>query len=76
MSMPARHLTSLQLQAILQQRGVTLPSTVLPQSALVELCTKHGIKEVPLSQLASLHASSVGRGGHTGGSTSASAAQR
>ena len=72
MSMPARALTSLQLQALLKKRGIAAPAASTPQTELVALCAKHGITEVPLAQLAALHSSVVPPGGKSASSAAAS----
>ena len=58
---PVRDLSVSQLQTVLRARGVQLPAYQQTQSFYLDLCRKHGVTEVPTSELV------VGGGGGGGG---------
>ena len=49
---PVRNLSVSQLQSVLRARGVQLPAYQQTQSFYLDLCRKHGVTEVPTSELA------------------------
>ena len=54
-SLPVRHLTSGQLGAVLESKGIELPKTAsTPHSVYLELARKHGITDVLLTELSQL----------------------
>ena len=48
---PVRDLSVTQLQSVLRARGVQLPAYTQTQSFYLDLCRKHGIHDVPASEL-------------------------
>ena len=54
--MPVKHLTSWQLAAVLEARGVSLPDGTVGQAVYLSLAEKADIKEVPLAELSRLRA--------------------